>query len=113
MSSGNTCSVINCANNSVKIQLWKKKICEIHKPSLHQACPCLLPYSLHWHVHSIHIYTYLAMSATNYLLPVSYGQKETSSLLLWVVGGGWLRQPAGCNFGREKGQGETRHDNDY
>ena len=47
------------------------------------------------------------MSATNYLLPVSYGQKETSSLLLWVVGGGWLWQPAGCNFGREKGQGET------
>ncbi|XP_041862227.1 uncharacterized protein LOC121653081 [Melanotaenia boesemani] len=47
MSSGNTCSVINCTNSGVKIQIWKKKECEIHKPLQHQECPCLLPYSLH------------------------------------------------------------------
>ncbi|XP_057703498.1 zinc finger protein 25-like [Corythoichthys intestinalis] len=47
MSSGHTCAVINCYNNSVKLQQWKKKVCEKHKPMLHEDCPCKVPYSLH------------------------------------------------------------------
>ena len=48
-SSGNTCSVINCANDGVKIQLWKKKIRETgpdleggrggQSPPKHVSCP--------------------------------------------------------------------------
>ncbi len=46
-SSGRTCAVLGCANSSNKLQLWKRTESEIHKPSLHEECPCLRPYSLH------------------------------------------------------------------
>lgn len=42
MLSGNTCAVFNYANSSVKINLWKKKECEIHKLPLHKVSPCVL-----------------------------------------------------------------------
>ncbi|XP_076148074.1 uncharacterized protein LOC143132435 isoform X2 [Alosa pseudoharengus] len=46
MSSGKTCSVFNCSNNSNKMTNWKKKQCERHKiPRVD--CPCLVPYGLH------------------------------------------------------------------
>jgi len=47
--SGRTCAVKDCFNNSKKLQIWKAKECEIHKPLLHSHidCTCEKPYSLH------------------------------------------------------------------
>ncbi|KAG7464674.1 hypothetical protein MATL_G00167940 [Megalops atlanticus] len=45
--SGRTCAVLSCSNSSGKLQVWKKTVCEVHKPLLHEECPCPRPYSLH------------------------------------------------------------------
>lgn len=45
--SGRTCAVNGCTNSSGKLQIWKQTQCEVHKPLLHDQCPCLRPYGLH------------------------------------------------------------------
>ncbi|XP_057714189.1 uncharacterized protein LOC130930324 [Corythoichthys intestinalis] len=47
MSSGHLPSVTNPVYNTVRVLQWQKNVCDIHKPSLNQACACKLPYSLH------------------------------------------------------------------
>lgn len=45
--SGRICAVNGCSHSSGKLQIWKQTQCEVHKPLLHDQCPCLRPYGLH------------------------------------------------------------------
>lgn len=42
-----SCADVGCSNSSGKLQIWKQTQCDMHKPLLHEQCPCLRPYSLH------------------------------------------------------------------
>ncbi|XP_056136537.1 uncharacterized protein si:dkey-56d12.4 [Lampris incognitus] len=46
MSSGSTCAVVGCHNNSRKLKFWSETSCFVHK-RLRQTCPCPAPYALH------------------------------------------------------------------
>ncbi|XP_063045607.1 uncharacterized protein LOC134439634 isoform X2 [Engraulis encrasicolus] len=45
--SGTSCAVIGCHNNTKKLKVWKKSVCETHSPQLKEDCPCCKPYGLH------------------------------------------------------------------
>lgn len=42
-----SCADVGCSNSSGKLEIWKQTQCDMHKPLLHDQCPCLRPYSLH------------------------------------------------------------------
>lgn len=46
MSSGSTCAVPGCHNNSKKLKSFQENICIEHQKSRNE-CPCAAPYSLH------------------------------------------------------------------